>query len=129
MRPEPMANEVLLLHNITESNAAQILRHGFDERLARTNLYGRGIYFTVVLVLVSCSAWHYCHHVALILLRQAVPGVWTMKEPKDAGKLPKASGPDGQRRPRCLPLLRHLPIHCHDVGLNHCAAQQEGPTS
>ena len=46
MRPEPMANEVLLLHNITESNAAQILRHSFDERLARTNLYGHGVHFT-----------------------------------------------------------------------------------
>ena len=36
----------LLLHGTTESKAAQILRQGFDERQARTNLYGRGVYFT-----------------------------------------------------------------------------------
>ena len=56
VRPEPMTNQILLLHGTSESKAAQILRHGFDERPARTNLYGRGIYFTVVLVLLSCSA-------------------------------------------------------------------------
>eukprot|EP00933_Yihiella_yeosuensis_P068489 TRINITY_DN7416_c3_g1_i1.p1 TRINITY_DN7416_c3_g1~~TRINITY_DN7416_c3_g1_i1.p1 ORF type:complete len:534 (-),score=66.12 TRINITY_DN7416_c3_g1_i1:454-2007(-) len=50
------ANEVLLLHGTTCSNAQQIVRQGFDDRLSVLGLYGPGIYLTPDF----CKAFQYC---------------------------------------------------------------------
>lgn len=48
------------------------------------------------LVFISCSGWHHCHNMALLLLQQAVAGTWEVKGSKN-GRLPYLVGPSGQQ--------------------------------
>ena len=55
---ESMANEVLLLHGTEEEHVRDMMRQGFDERLNRRTLYGRGVYLSCD----ACKAAQYCGH-------------------------------------------------------------------
>eukprot|EP00929_Paragymnodinium_shiwhaense_P043601 TRINITY_DN22414_c0_g1_i1.p1 TRINITY_DN22414_c0_g1~~TRINITY_DN22414_c0_g1_i1.p1 ORF type:complete len:570 (+),score=57.79 TRINITY_DN22414_c0_g1_i1:112-1821(+) len=51
------ANEVLLLHGTENRHVQQIIEQGFDERLSKRGLYGRGVYFASE----ACKAAQYCY--------------------------------------------------------------------
>merc|ERR1712107_737082 len=64
------ASEVLLLHGTSQHSAADIVRQGFDERLTRRGLYGRGVYFTTD----ACKALQYSAGGGCFILARVLPG-------------------------------------------------------